>query len=152
MTDSRSRPDVVHRPYHGLAALQDLEDATKRQHTLVDPMQVDDVGLAELGCPRDVYATIGDVELEQMTLGEMQVEENDQPLPEEVPIMMPAAFKPDDRQRIGLLVAHQHLRFHTVVVQRLHQAAGSHRSPACPLARIDYKYSHAAKLQRIVDK
>lgn len=48
VTDARSRPHVVHRPYHRFATLDNAADALERQETLIDPRQVNDVGLLKL--------------------------------------------------------------------------------------------------------
>ena len=66
MTDGCGRPDVVHGPYDGFAASQDLMDATQRKHALIDPVQMDDVGLLELRQTGDVRTGIGKVDLKQM--------------------------------------------------------------------------------------
>ena len=86
MTERRSRPDVVHRPDHRFTRAQYLPDSTKREHTLIDPMEVDHVGLTELRQTGDIGASIGDVDLEKMTTGKVQTTEDDEALPEEIPM------------------------------------------------------------------
>ena len=81
MTEGRRRPDIVHRPDHRLPALQDLLNPLERKHTLIDPMQVDDISLLEFRQLRDIRARIGDIDLKQMLTGEMQATEDHQPLP-----------------------------------------------------------------------
>ena len=100
-------------------------------------MQVNDVGLLKLTKPRDVRPRIGDVDLNQSLTLEVKMQEDDKPLPQEAPLLAPLAPQSDDGQAVGLLVAHQHLRLHTVVVQCVHQAVGSHGSPTRPFACID---------------
>ena len=54
VTERCSRPDVVHRPDHGFARAQNLADGADGEHALIDPMEVDDVGLLELRQAGDV--------------------------------------------------------------------------------------------------
>ena len=48
----------------------------------------------------------------------------------------------DYRQCIALLVAHQHLGLHAIIVEGLHQTVGSHSRPTRPLAGIDNQNPH----------
>ena len=86
VTDSRSRPDIVHGPHHGFPASQDLLDAVQREHALIDPMQMDDVGLLKLPQFGNVGTAIGDVNFEKMLAREVQLTEDDESLPEEMPM------------------------------------------------------------------
>jgi hypothetical protein len=49
VTDSGNGPHIVHRPHHFFPGSDDLPYLAGRQHRLVDPMQVNDIGLRELG-------------------------------------------------------------------------------------------------------
>ena len=142
VTDGRGRPDVVHSPNHGFAGLQNLTDALQRQHALVHPVQVDDVSLLELRQLGDVRAAIGNVDLEEMLAAQVQACPDNKTFPEEVPPAGTLSAQGTDRQTVALLVAYQHLRLGTVVVQRLHQPARCHGSTPRPLARIDNQYPH----------
>ena len=66
MADGGGRPRVVHGPHHGFPAVEHLLDALEREHALVDPMQVNDIGLLELPQPGDVEARVGDVDLKEV--------------------------------------------------------------------------------------
>ena len=66
VADGGGGPDVVHGPHHRLATLQDAAYAAEGEHALIDPMQVDDVGLTELPQLSDVDACIGNVNVEQV--------------------------------------------------------------------------------------
>ena len=81
VANGRGGPDVVHGPHHRLAALQDLLYSFQGEHPLVDPMQVDDVGLAKLVGLGDVSSAVGDVHLEQVPLAEMEMAEDAPSLP-----------------------------------------------------------------------
>ena len=48
MADAGSRPEVVHRPHDRLSRAQDFADVLQREHALVDPGEMYDVGLLEL--------------------------------------------------------------------------------------------------------
>ena len=56
MAETRERPHVVQRPYQRLAGVDDALQHVQRDHAVVNPVQVDDVGLAELGQVGDVLA------------------------------------------------------------------------------------------------
>ena len=49
MANGRCGPNVVHGPNHGFAAVHDFSDAAEREHSLVNPREVDNVGLLKLG-------------------------------------------------------------------------------------------------------
>ena len=49
MTDACGEPNVVHRPHNGLATAQDFANAFQREHALVNPRQMDNVGRFEFG-------------------------------------------------------------------------------------------------------
>ena len=72
MTNSGSRPDVVHSPHHGFATSQDFLDTFQREHALIDPVQMNDVSLLEFPQSGDVGSRIGNVDFEKMFAGEMQ--------------------------------------------------------------------------------
>ena len=59
MADGSAGPHVVHSPHHGLAAVENLAERTKRKKALVDPMQMNDICLTEFRCPGNVVACVG---------------------------------------------------------------------------------------------
>ena len=61
-------------------------DGTEREHALIDPVQMNQVCLLKLPQFRDVIAYIGNINLEEMFLREMQTAEDHQPLPKERPL------------------------------------------------------------------
>ena len=154
MTDGCSRPDVVHGPDDGFAAPQYLPDILEREHALIDPVQVDDIGFFELPETGDVCAGVGDIHLEEMLPREMQTAENDKPLPKEMPSQQGRTRQLCHRQTIRLLITHQHLSLDTVVVQRLHQTAGSYSGTTRSLTRVYNQYSHpliaVTKVQQVL--
>ena len=54
-------PFVVKRPDNALSAAHDFAHFIERNHALVNPMQVYDVGFLELRCGGDADAGVGDV-------------------------------------------------------------------------------------------
>lgn len=115
MTNSRGRPDIVHRPHHRLAATQYLTDATQGEHTLIDPVEVDDVGLLEFTQAGDVGTRIGNIHLKEMSALKAEPTEDDQPLPKKAPAIHGRLRKTDHRQGVGILIAHQHLGLDTII-------------------------------------
>ena len=142
MADAGSRPEVVHRPHDRLSRTQDFTDVLQREHALVDPGEMYDVGLLELAQLRDVAAGVGEVYLKKVVAGEMQVPEHAEPFPEEVPLVLPLVAETDHGDVVRQLVTHQHLRLHAVVVQRILEPVGGNSRPACLLTGIYYQYSH----------
>ena len=125
MANGRCRPYIVHGPNHGLATIENPTNACKRQHSLVNPMQMDEIGLAELTRPRDIETRIGNIQLEKMLAREAQMPEDAPALPQEMPSRPHRRAQTHYRQAVGLFVANEHLSLHAIVVQRLHQAVGS---------------------------
>ena len=66
-----------------LATAQDLLDTTQREHPLIDPMEMDDVGLLECFCVGDVHAGVGDGNGEEVFAAEAVGCPNDEALPKE---------------------------------------------------------------------
>ena len=89
MTDGSRRPNVMHCPYHTFAALKNFADILQRQHALVDPMQVDDVGFLEFWQSGDVCTAVGDVYLEQMVALQVQMQPDTETFPHEMPVKSP---------------------------------------------------------------
>ena len=135
-------PHVVHGPHHGLTATQYLPDDVQRQKALIDPMQVNDVGLLELRQPCDVGASIGQVYLEQVFAPEMQLTEHHETFPKKIPSFRQFTFEPHNADVLSLFVAHQHFGFNTIIIKRSHQTVGSNsRSPRL-FARVYNQYFH----------
>ena len=107
---------------------------------------MDDVGLLKLTELRDVGTRIGDIDLEEMLTLEMEPTKDHPSLPEEAPAVHGRLGQTGHGEGIGVLVAHQHLGLHTMIVEGHHQTTGSHGCPTRPLARINYQYSHTAKV------
>ena len=145
MANGSGGPDVVHSPHHGLATAQDAADAVERQHALVNPVQVNHIGLLKLAQTRDVGSRVGKVYVEEVLAREMQTDEDVEPLLEEMPVATGRLGKADHGQRVALLVANEHASLHAMVVQRHHQTVGSYRSTTRPLTCIYYQYSHCRK-------
>ena len=142
VADARSRPQVVHGPHHRLAAGKNLANRTQRQQPLIDPRQMDDVGLLKLGKTRDVDADIGQVELKELLPAEMKMPEQAPTLPKEVPPSEPRTGRLHHGDVVGHLVAHKHLGLHAIIVERVEQAAGGQGGPTCLLTCVDNQYAH----------
>ena len=68
--------------------------------------------------------------------------EHAEPFPEQVPLVLPFVAETDHGDVVRQFVAHQHLRLHAVVVQRILEPVGGNGRPACLLTGIYYQYSH----------
>ena len=87
VTDANSRPHVVHRPHHRFTTGQYLADPCQREKALVDPVQMDDIGLLELRKRRDVDSRVGNIHIEEVLTREAQRHKDAQALPEEMPLL-----------------------------------------------------------------
>ena len=86
VTDGRSWPDVVHGPDHWLATVHDFPDTFQRQHSLVDPMEMNHVSLLEFRKGSDIISCIGYIKGKEILFGKMQMPENAPALPKETPL------------------------------------------------------------------
>ena len=132
----------MHRPHHWLAGVENLADVAQREHALVHPVQVDDIGFLELRQTGDIGADVGNVNLEEVLPQEVQAPEHRPALPKEVPLLPQRLRQSYHCDVIALLVAHQHLGLLAVVVQRVLQPVGSQCRPSRHLTRIDNQYPH----------
>ena len=96
----------MHGPDDRLACLQNLTDITQRQHTLVHPMQMDDVGLLKLWQTGDISPCIGDIKLEEPLSIKMQMHKDDQSLPKETPSLAQPTSQSHHGNLVSRLVAH----------------------------------------------
>ena len=132
----------MHGPYHSLVGVKNLPYAFQREHSLVYPVQVYDICLAELPQSGDVRAGVGNVYLEEVVFAEMGMEKDHEALPKETPLSPESLWQPHYCDIVRDLVADKHLRFHAVVVQRIQKSVGGNSCASCLFTRIDYKYSH----------
>ena len=142
VANGRSWPQVVHRPHHGLTAIQYLFDVGKAQHSLIYPMKMNHVGLLELRQRRNVVARIGYVDIEKPLSLEMQMTEYAPPFPQETPTRQHLSRQADHRNIVRFPVSHQHLGLHAIIIERVFQSVGRHSSTARPFACVHNQYSH----------
>lgn len=114
VADARAWPHVVHGPHHGLARSQNLVDILQGEHTLIYPVQMDDVGLPEFGQRGDVRARIGYVDGKEIGFLEAVGPPDDDAFPNEFPHRVAVVPQRHHRNPVGLLVAHQQLGFYSV--------------------------------------
>ncbi len=117
-------------------------DIFQRQHSLIHPMQMDDISLTKLWKTRDIGSAVGNIQFKEMLALQLEMQPYHQTLPQEVPPEAPCLRQCTHGQLLCLLVAHQHFRLDTVIVQGFHQAVGSYSGSARPLTCIDNEYSH----------
>ena len=73
---------------------------------------------------------------------EVQVKENDQSFPQEMPFLTDCAFQACHADVTCLLVAHQHLCFYAMIIQRIHQSVGRNGCATRLFTCIYYQYFH----------
>ena len=79
----------MHCPNDGLAGLDDTPDICQWQHTLVNPVQMNDVGLGKFGQYCDIGAGIGYVNGKQVMFLEVVGLPDNDTLPDELPYFPP---------------------------------------------------------------
>ena len=143
MADAGARPHVVHGPYHRFTRSENLADDFKRKHALVDPMQMDEVGLFELWQAGDVVTCIGNIYTKEPFASEVAVNPDNDTFPHEFPYLFPATAKGYGRDAVSLLIAHQHFGLDAMAFQRFGQSACCDGSPSGTFGGVDNQYSHS---------
>ena len=150
MTDGCGRPYIMHGPHHRLPAFKDSADTLQRQHTLIDPMQMDDISLLKLTGLGDICTCIGYIDIKQMLSAEVETPEHTPAFPKERPPEAPLLRQGRHADLVGLLVTYQHHGLRTIVLQCLHQTVGSQCGSSGLLTRIHNQYSHNG--DKVTDK
>ena len=78
VTDTRDGPDVVHRPHDRFSVAEYVFQLVEGEQTLVDPMQMNDVGSAIGRCFRHLPSGHGRIQSEKLLSTAVQMEENAQ--------------------------------------------------------------------------
>ena len=142
VADAGERPHVMHRPHNGLPGGEDLFEVLHRQHALVDPVQVDHIGLLEFGKSRNVGSRIGNVHSKEMILFKPVGLPDADTFPHKFPHQPPAMFQRHHGDAVRLFVTHQHFGLDAIVFERFHQSAASDGRASNPFGCIDQYYSH----------
>ena len=85
MADAGAGPHVVHGPYDGLSRSENLSEVIEREHSLIHPMQMDDIGLLEFGQGGDVRSGVGYIYRKEVMLLEVVGFPDDYTFPNELP-------------------------------------------------------------------
>ena len=146
VASAREGPHVVQRPDHGLAEGKELGQAVERQVALVDPVQVDDVGLLHLGVPRQAAPHVGRRKVvAQRVL--LLVGQKGQTLPRKAGkvggLVEPAGAHSHFVVFASTLVLGQEVRVDPRPHQGTVDAQCRHGRSAARIALVDMNYSHA---------
>ena len=134
MTYTAHRPQVVQCPYHRLARRQYLAYHRQRQHTLINPREMDDIGLLEHRQTGDVGTAAAEINLPQVVALYMQTEQHGKPFIQEMPSLQPSAkamaatagvVDTDNIYVLLGLLAHKHACPHPTIVECRKQSARS---------------------------
>ena len=79
-------------------------------------MQVDDICLLELIRTGDVGTRISDIQFKQALTVAMQMQKDQQALPQEMPALAPPALQAHYSNLVGGFLAYQHLGLHTIII------------------------------------
>ena len=145
VADGRARPHVVQRPDDRFGALEYLLQVAERQHALVDPVEVDDVGLTECPCAGDVETGVGDGDGKEVPAVEAVAEGDDEPFPQEAHTLLPATADADDMRAVAGAVQDHQRRLDPIVTESLGEPSGSDRRTAHGLGCADKEYFHREK-------
>ena len=105
-------------------------------------MQVDDIGLLELGQGGDVRPRVGDVHGKQVFPAEAVGHPDDHTLPHELPHQPPTLAEGHDGDLVRFFVTHQHLGLDAMILQRFQQAAGGNGRTSHTFGGIYQQDSH----------
>ena len=133
VADACEGPHVVHGPHHALAAVHDAAQVGEREHGLVGPVQVYDVGLAEGGVAGDVVAEACRVDAPQPLAAEAVAEHDFGSFEGELGLAPQCGLEGQHAAflGLGLCVAAQHAGLHTPLVEGAQQAQGRNGRTAC---------------------
>ena len=92
MANARRWPQVMHGPYHSLAAVDDFPYVFQREKALVYPSEMNHVSLLKLRQLRDVKACVGHVKIKKMVTLEMQMIIHAPTFPQETKTLEESAF------------------------------------------------------------
>lgn len=145
MADAGEGPHVVHGPYDPLAASQDASDLGEREHGLIGPMEMDNVGFKELGQAGDVSAVAGGVDGKEAFARETVGGKDFSPFGHEL------EFQPHRRpeaDHVGAVsgqraVAAEQRGIHPALAQRLEQPKGGYGGATGMVGSVDKQYFHA---------
>ena len=146
VANARKGPHIVQRPNDALLRFQQLAKTLEREHPLVNPMQVYDIGLAKGFRASQVCSPRSRVNGKEPLAAPAIAQHNAQPLHDK------ASAPPHgrgERQNGGIVrfaQAHHHLGLVAVVLESVQQSAGGNSCTTSPFLGIYEEYFHAAKL------
>ena len=139
-------PHIVHCPDDRLAAVDDLFQSVKGYKTLVDPVEMDDVGLAELPGPCYVDAGIGYVHIEKVVTAETVGGPDGCPFPQEAPLLADRAAHGNNTFAAAFEVADHHPGVDTFAAEGLEYASAGYRGATGCLGSIYKQDVHCSTL------
>ena len=122
VADSSIGPLVMQRPHNPLAALEDSVQLVQGEETLIDPMQMDDIGLKKGRMAGDVCAGIGYVHIPQHASAHTVVQPYHKPFPHELQPQGGRLGQGCHAHVRSGTIAHQHAGIRPVGTQSIHQA------------------------------
>ena len=143
VADASAWPHVVKCPNNLFPRVNDAAYVAQREHTLVYPSKMNDIGFAETLELSDVGAVGGSVYRPKVFAAEAIGKYNLQPFGAELRLQKQTVLRQHlDVWILRLTVANKNLRLLATIVQRSHKAAGSYRRPANAFRCIHQKYLH----------
>ena len=142
VTDTGHGPDVVHRPHDRFSVAEYAFQLVEGEQTLVDPMQMNDVGSAIGRCFRHLPSGHGRIQSEKLLSTAVQMEENAQPFSQKSPFHAPPIRESVHLWGSRLSIAHQHFSLDPDMGQRCVQARGGNSRSAGSFAGVDDQNAH----------
>ena len=120
VANSGKRPHIVHCPHHFFAGGKDFADFIQRQHSLIYPVEVDDIGFYKFRMFGNGNAGIGNGNIEQVFARKAVAEKNSSAFPNEIPFVSGFTANLYHILIVRVFISHQHLHIFSVSLQRLH--------------------------------
>ena len=124
MADACEVPLGVHGDDDSFAGVEYLVRIVDGEVTLVDPVEVYDIGPFKLYVFCDIGACIGYVDKEEVALAELVGGEDTHTFPQELDGLCPSISYRNDGQLVSLLIPDEHSGLDSVLLQGLHESVG----------------------------
>lgn len=137
MTHAGEGPHVVHGPHHPLARTDNAFHVAERKHALIHPMEMNDIGTAELRQLRDVSPKTSVVDIEKPVPRKAVGQKYLQPFRRKPEALEKPVRKRRHPRTVGLPVAHEEMGLNVVAAEGTQQTTGGNGRPAHSFGGVD---------------
>jgi len=150
VADACYGPHVVQGPYYFFARFQNGFNLRQRQHPLVNPMQVNEVGFPKFRRVCDGMAGIGDGNIEKMPARKTILTEDPPAFGIEILCCRPFRADADNPFVASFFAANHHFGLSAAGIQGLHQSVSRNGCPSLHVRCTDNKYLHLLRKNRFI--